>query len=127
MKLPRLVNLLAILSAPYILVFSAAAQRIAVTSVDELLKTAAGAKRGKVIYLAEDTFKFTQPLDLKSGLTLKGAGIGRTILTHSETWLADPGMLPDPETDHAKFDRTGYLVRCGNDTKDITISHLTLT
>jgi nitrous oxidase accessory protein len=101
------------------------AQRV--SSAEALVAAVADGKPGAVIELAEGTFRLTQPLDLKSGVTLKGAGIGKTILTHAETWQANPATLPDPETNREKFDRTGYLIRCANDAKEITISHLTLT
>ena len=104
---------------------SASAQRV--TTVEALVAAVAEAKSGTVIELAAGTFKLKRPLDLKTGVTLKGAGIGQTIITHAENWQANPATLPDPETQHAKFDRTGYLLRCGNDAKDIAVSHLTLT
>ena len=103
----------------------AAAQRVA--SVEALVAAVAEAKGGAVIELAAGTFKLAQPLDLKTGVTLKGAGIGKTIITHAAEWRANPATLPDPETDHGKFDRTGYLIRCANDAKDIAVSGMTLT
>lgn len=113
------------LAGLFMLATSANAQRVA--SVEALVTTVAEGKNGAVIELAAGTFKLTQPLDLKTGMTLKGAGIGKTIITHAEGWQANPAMLPDTETNHEKFDRTGYLIRCANDAKDITVSHLTLT
>ncbi len=109
--------------------FHGAAPAIAqpVASVEALVAAVAEAKSGAVIELAAGTFKLAQPLDLKTGVTLKGAGIGKTIITHAESWQANPATLPDPETNHEKFDRTGYLIRCANDAKDITVSDLTLT
>ena len=98
-----------------------------VTTVEALVAAVTGGKNGAVIELAAGTFKLTQPLDLKTGVTLKGAGVGKTILTHAAEWRANPATLPDPETNHEKFDRTGYLIRCANDAKDITISAMTLT
>ena len=98
-----------------------------VTTVETLTAAVAEAKVGAVIEIAEGTFRLTQPLDLKGGVTLKGAGIGRTVITNADTWKANPATLPDPETKHEKFDRTGYLIRCANDATDITVSHLTLT
>ena len=103
----------------------AAAQRVA--SVEALVAAVAEAKSGAVIELAAGTFKLTQPLDLKTGVALKGAGIGKTIITHAEGWRANPATLPDAETAHEKFDRTGYLLRCANDAKDIAVSGMTLT
>ena len=98
-----------------------------VTSVEALVAAVAEAKSGEVIELAEATFRLTRPLDLKTGVKLEGAGIGKTILTHAETWQANPATLPDSETNHEMFDRTGYLIRCANDAKDITVSAMTLT
>jgi Right handed beta helix region len=113
-----------------ILALLAAAHTLAaapVKTVDELVSAVNSATEGAVVELAANTFKLTQPLDLKTGLTLKGAGIGRTILTNHESWKANPATLPDPETDHEKFDRTGYLIRIKNDAKNFTISGMTLT
>ena len=92
-----------------------------------LVAAVTGGTSGAVIELAAGAFKLTQPLDLKTGVTLKGAGVGKTILTHAAEWRANPATLPAPETNHEKFDRTGYLIRCANDAKDITISAMTLT
>ena len=118
-------HILITLSALLVLATSAFAQHV--TSVEALVAAVAEAKSGAVIELAEGTYRLTQPLDLKGGVTLKGAGIGKTIITHTESWQANPATLPDPETNHEKFDRTGYLLRCANDAKDITVSDLTLT
>jgi len=104
---------------------SACAQRVG--SVQALVAATSTAKSGAVIELAAGTFKLAQPLDLKTGMTLKGAGVGRTIITNAAGWQANPATLPDPETNREKFDRTGYLIRCADDAKDITVSHLTLT
>ena len=101
------------------------AQRV--SSVDALVSAISEGKSGAIIELAEGTFRLAQPLDLKTGITLKGAGIGKTIITNAESWMANPATLPDSETNHEKFDRTGYLIRCANDAKGITISGLTLT
>ncbi len=98
-----------------------------VTSVESLAKAATAAKNGTVIELAAGTWQLTQPLKLKEGVTLKGAGTGKTILTNSATWQGNPATLPDPETDAPKLDRTGYLIHCADDAKNITISDLTLT
>jgi len=98
-----------------------------VSTAEALAVAVAEAKSGAVIELAVGTFRLTQPLDVKGGVTLKGAGIGKTIVTSAESWSANPATLPDPETDRLKFDQTGYLIRCVNDTDNITISGMTLT
>ena len=101
------------------------AQRV--SSVDDLLLAVAEGSSGKVIELGEGTFRLLQPLDLKSGITLKGAGIGKTIITNAEGWAANPATLPDPETNHEKFDRSCYLIRLADKAEGVTVSHLTLT
>ena len=107
--------------------FAAATTAAPIQTVEELVSAVTGAGEGASIELAAGTYRLSQPLDLPSGLTLKGAGIGRTIITNADTWQANPSTLPDPETQHEKFDRTGYLIRCRNDAKNITVSGLTLT
>ncbi len=59
-------------------------------SVEILVAVVAEAKNGTVIELAEVTYRLTQPLVLKGGITLKDAGIGRTVITHTATWNANP-------------------------------------
>ena len=108
-----------------VLASPATAQRV--NSVEALVTAVAEGKSGAIIELAEGTFRLAQPLDLKSGVTLKGAGIGKTIITNAETWTASPDTLPDPETNHQKFDRSGYLLRLADKAEGITVSHLTLT
>ena len=98
-----------------------------VASVEALVKIVGEAKSGAVIELAAGTFELSQPLDLKSGITLQGAGMGETTITNAASWRANPATLPDPETNHKKCDRTGYLLRCANDARNIEVSHLTLT
>ena len=106
---------------------AAAAHAAPIQTVEELVSAVKGAGEGTNIELAAGTYRLSQPLDLPSGLDLKGAGIGRTIITNADTWQANPATLPDPETQHEKFDRTGYLIRCRNDAKNITVSGLTVT
>jgi hypothetical protein len=98
-----------------------------VSTVEALASAVAGAKTGAVIELAAGVYRLTQPLDLKGGLTLRGAGVGKTIVSSAESWSANPATLPDPETNPEKFDRSGYLIRCVNDAADIAVSGMTLT
>jgi len=118
-------HLLTILAATLTFGFDLRAEPV--STVEALAAAVAEAKSGTVIELAVGTFRLTQPLDVKGGVTLKGAGIGKTIVTSAESWSANPATLPDPETDRLKFDQTGYLIRCVNDTDNITISGMTLT
>ena len=98
-----------------------------IKSVAALTAAAAAATDGTVLQLAAGTYHLMRPLELKAGVTLTGAGAEKTIITHADEWKANPATLPDSETDHEKFDRTGYLIHCAKDAKNITISRLTLT
>lgn len=98
-----------------------------ITTTEELEKALTEATPGKVVELAAVTFRLTRPLALKGGITLRGAGVGQTIITHAPSWTANPATLPDPETKFKEFDRTGYLLHCVNDAADITIENLSLT
>lgn len=122
------INRLVISGALLITLFSMASPAIGqrVASVEALVAAVSAGKSGTVIVLAQGKYKLAKPLDLKSGMTLKGSGIDTTILTHSEDWQANPATLPDSETNWEKFDRTGYLIRCVNDAKGIAVSNLTL-
>ena len=107
--------------------FASAAAAQPVTTVEALLDAVSTSTAGSVVELGAETFRLTRPLDLKSGITLKGAGIGRTILTHAPEWRANPATLPDPETNAEKFDRSGYLIRFADKASAITLFGMTLT
>jgi nitrous oxidase accessory protein len=98
-----------------------------IRTVSELTAAAEAATEGTVLQLAAGTYKLSQPLELKPGVSLSGVGAEKTIITHTDEWKADPATLPDSETNHKKFDRTGYLIHCAKDGKNITLSRLTLT
>jgi nitrous oxidase accessory protein len=85
-------TLLALLLAPFA---PANAEEAPLTTVEELVAAAQRAER-RVIELAAGTFRLSGPLDLKAGVTLKGAGMGKTILTHDVAWKAATDTLPDP-------------------------------
>lgn len=97
------------------------------TTVDALVTAASGAGEEITIELAAGTFELSEPLKLKGGTTLKGAGMGKTVVTHAAGWKGNPATLPDPETNFQKFDKTGYLIDLGDKEHGITISGLTLT
>jgi nitrous oxidase accessory protein len=96
------------------------------TTVEELVAAVAEAKEGSVIELAAGTFALKQTLELPGGVTLKGAGMEKTIVTGAAEWKAATDTLPDPETNVKKFDRSGYLLRLESKASGITISGMTL-
>lgn len=99
----------------------------AVTAVADLVATLSRAVSGDVVRVAAGRFQLERPIDVPAGVALKGAGVGRTILTHTPGWRAAAATLPDPETDVKTFDRSGYLVRLADKAAGITVSDMTLT
>jgi len=96
-------------------------------NVPDLITAAAAAGENTVIELAAGRFELREPLVLKSGTTLRGAGVGKTILTHAPEWRGNPATLPDPETNPKAFDRSGYLIHLADKAEGVTVSGLTLT
>jgi len=54
------------------------------------------AQQGTLIEIGVGEFELSAPLEVKAGLTLKGAGVGKTIITHTADWKANPKSLPAP-------------------------------
>jgi polygalacturonase len=52
---------------------------------------------GATVEIAAGTYKLDATLELKARMTLKGAGIDKTIITHSDRWKPSTKALPDPE------------------------------
>lgn len=103
------------------------AKALPVSTPAELISAVSQASAGEVIELSAGRFDLSAPLVLKAGVTLKGAGIGKTILAPSPGWKAAMETLPDPETKWQTFDRSGYLIQLADKAADITISGMTLT
>ena len=81
---------------------------------------------GATISIAAGTFELEAPLKLKNGMTLKGAGIDKTIITHVGSWKPSTLTLPDPEMTTKGMDTQAYLIRLKDQAANITISDMTL-
>jgi Nitrous oxidase accessory protein len=81
---------------------------------------------GSVIEIGAGTFGMESALELKTGMTLKGEGMGKTVITHAAGWKPSPRMLPDPEMTAKGLDTSAYLIRLREKAGDITISGMTL-
>ena len=81
---------------------------------------------GTTIAIAAGTFKLDSPLEPKRGMTLKGAGMDKTIITHTAGWKPSTLTLPDPEMKTKGMDTHAYLIRLKDKAADITISDMTL-
>jgi hypothetical protein len=84
------------------------------------------AKEGDTIELAAGKFELDATLDISAKLTLKGAGMDKTTLTHTAKWKPSSKTLPDPEMTLDGLDTNAYLIRIKRDTTGVTISDMTL-
>ena len=97
-----------------------------VKTAAELVAAVKGAREGDTIELAEGTFEVDATLELKGKMTLKGAGMDKTTLTHTERWKPSTKALPDPEMKLEGLDTDAYLIRIKRDTSGVTIADMTL-
>ncbi len=81
---------------------------------------------GAVIEIAAGSYALDAALELKAGMTLKGAGIDKTVITQVSNWIPSTKSLPDPEMKLEGLDTDAYLIRIKRDTAGVTISDLTL-
>lgn len=81
---------------------------------------------GVTIEVAAGTFELDAPLELKGKMTLKGAGMDKTIITHAKGWKPSTKTLPDPEMKLEGLDTDAYLIRLKRDSAGITVSDMTL-
>ncbi len=92
----------------------------------ELVKAVRAGAEGATIEIAAGTYELTAPLEPKAGMTLKGAGMAKTILTHVSSWKPSTATLPDPEMKTQGMDTYAYLIRLPDQATGITVSDLTL-
>jgi len=97
-----------------------------VNTTDELVAAVRDGAEGATIEIAPGTYELQAPLEPKTGMTLKGAGIDKTIITHVDAWKPSVATLPDPEMKLDGFDTRAYLVRIQDKAQRVTISDMTL-
>lgn len=81
---------------------------------------------GATIEIAAGTFELEAPLEPKARMTLKGAGLDKTIITNASAWKPTTKTLPDPEMKTQGMDTRAYLIRLQDKAAEITISDMTL-
>ena len=97
-----------------------------VMTADALVAAVRDAAEGAMIEIAAGTFELDAPLELKANMTLLGAGMDKTILTHTKNRKPSTKSLPDPEMTLDGLDTDAYLIRIKRDTAGVTISDMTL-
>jgi len=115
-----------LMPALIILIPEAAFAAVQVTDSVALAAAVRDGAAGTNIEIAAGTYELGAMLELKAGMTLKGAGIDKTILTHTKAWKPSTKTLPDPEMKLEGLDTEAYLIRIVRDTAGVTISDLTI-
>ena len=97
-----------------------------VTTTEALIVAVRDGAEGSEIKIAAGTYLLKAPLEPKTGMTITGAGIGQTIITHDPSWKPSTATLPDPEMTTKGMDTQAYLFRLQEKAANITISGMTL-
>ncbi len=97
-----------------------------VHSTADLVAAVNDGAEGATIQIAAGTYELPATLELKARMTLNGAGIDKTIITHTAGWKPSTKTLPDPEMKLDGLDTDAYLIRIKRDTAGVAISHMTL-
>ncbi len=97
-----------------------------VRTADELVGAVEDGNEGDTIQIGSGVFRLKRPLSPKPGMTLKGAGMDATVITHMATWRPFTKALPTPETTLNGFDKDAYLIRLPDKAVGISISDLAL-
>lgn len=119
-------NLPFLLAAVLVQATGANLRSVTVSDVNGLVEAVNNGKPGDVVEIAAGRYELKAPLRPKNGMSLRGAGMEATVLTHAPGWKPTVKTLPDPETNVAKMDLRGYLVHLENKAEKVSISHLTL-
>jgi nitrous oxidase accessory protein len=105
---------------------SGASSQEDVSSAAALAAAVRDGAEGATIRIAAGTYELEAPLELKARMTLRGAGMDKTILTHAPGWKPSTQSLPDPEMTTKGMDTQAYLVRMKDKAAGVTVSDLTL-
>lgn len=97
-----------------------------ITTTEALVAAVRDGAEGSTIEIGAGIFELSAPLEPKPGMTIKGAGMDETIITHVKGWKPSTEALPDPEMRTNGLDSRAYLVRIQDKAAGVTISNLTL-
>ena len=101
-----------------------AAETVATT--EALVAAVRDGREGTNIQVLPGTYLLDAPLEPKAGMTITGAGVDQTVISHTDQWRPSTATLPDPEMKTKGMDTRAYLIRLQDDAAGITISKLTL-
>ncbi len=97
-----------------------------VDTTEKLVAAVRNGSEGETIEIAAGLYELKAPLEPKAGMTLKGAGVDQTIITHAASWKPSTATLPDPEMRTKGMDTHAYLIRLQDKAAGVTITGITL-
>ncbi len=112
--------------ATFLLLIASAAPAAPVDTTAALVAAVRDGAEGASIEIAAGTYELDAPLEPKARMTLKGAGMDKTVITHTAAWKPSTKTLPDPEMTTKGMDTRAYLIRLQDKAGGVTISDLTL-
>jgi hypothetical protein len=102
---------------------------MAIVNVDTAAELIAAVNNGAVgdqINVAAGTYVIDEPLKPKGSMIIDGAGAGQTIIRGATSWNPGTAGLPDNGTSISSTNRNAYLFSFPDNTKDVTITDMTL-
>ena len=81
-----------------------------IQDVSTLVAAMRDSAEGSTIELAAGVFGLQAPLEIKDRMTIRRAGIGKTIITNHAEWKPSTRTLPDPEMTLDGLDVDAYLI-----------------
>lgn len=99
---------------------------VTVKTTAELVTAVRDGEEGATIHIGPGVYELQAPLEPKPGMTLQGAGIDKTTITHTAGWKPSTATLPDPEMKTQGLDSHAYLVRLQDKAADVTLADMTL-
>jgi len=121
-----MIRIFSALLIPLVVAPMVARATVPVDSAAKLVAAVREGAEGDTIEIAAGTYELAATLELKAKMTLRGAGIEKTILMHAKKWKPSTKTLPDPEMKLEGLDTDAYLIRLKRDTAGVTICDLTI-
>ncbi len=97
-----------------------------VETAEALVAAVRDGDEGSTVEVAAGTFELSAPLEPKARMTIRGAGIDKTIVTGASGWKPSTKTLPDPEMTTKGMDTNAFLVRLKDKAAGVTVSDMTL-
>ena len=97
-------------------------------TIQAVLDWVANQSTAVTLYIPEGVFDLAETLTIdRANITVKGAGTGRTVLQHANSFKVGTRGLPDGETVFDSVNQEAYLFTLEPNADQVTLSNMTLT